>query len=314
MTPERRKRVVEHADVLFKPEWAAQREKHEKSLREAQFKSRQTNNNAATVPAEAECFVSHAKALTLAKAQAIAEAFTAFNAGSDNKAVEELGGFCATVFAARKSAFISHVTQRAIRTGKPQPHLTGLVMSFDRGASDAMQEGRRILDKQKVAIENSVPMRLVSPQPPPSYVVDTCIFNWLTDRKITRGDLPSPARFVITHIQMDEINKTKDEERRARLLLTQAQLGCELVATNTFLWDVSRFDPANWGSGEIYEKLKAELDGLNGGKRGSNVRDALIADVAIAKSFTLLTADKDLKDVCEAHGGKVLFYATSNAQ
>lgn len=308
LTPERRKRIVEHAEVLFKPESTVHREKHETELREAQFKARKTNNSAAMVPAEAKCFVSHAKGLTIAKARAIADAFTAFNEASDNEAVKELGGFCATVFAARKSAFISHVTQRAVRTGAPQPHITGLVMSFDRGASDAMQEARRILDEQKVAIENKSPTITAPPTPPPSYVVDTCVFNWLTDRKITRDDLPSPARFVITHVQMDEINKTKDEERRARLLLTQAMLGCELVATNTFLWGVSRFDLASWGSGEIYEKLKAELDTLNGNKRGNNVRDALIADVAIANAYTLLTADKHLKDVCEAHGGKVLFY------
>lgn len=314
MTPERRKRIVEHIEVLFKPERTVHREKHEARLREAQFKARLTNNSAAMIPAEAECFLSHARELTLAKAQAIADAFTAFNEVSDEKATEELGGFCATVFAARKSAFISHITQRAIRTGMSQPHLTGLAMSFDSGIADAMEEGRRILDKQKVAFENKSPEITARRTPPPTYIVDTCVFNWLTDRKIIRDDLPSPARFVITHVQMDEINKTKDEERRARLFLTQTMLGCELVATNTFLWGISRFDLASLGSGKIYEKLKAELDALNGNKRGNNVRDALIAEVAIENDYTLLTADKDLKNVCEAHGGKVLFYGTSSSR
>lgn len=309
LTPERRKRIVEHAEVLFKPEWTVHREKHEIELREAQFKARKTNNSAAMVPAEVECFVSHAKELTLAKAQAIAAAFTAFNEPSDDEGFKELSGFCASVFAGRKATFISHVTRRAVRTGVALPHITSLVMSFDRAASDAMQEGRRILEKQKVAIENSSPMIVAAPAPPPSYVVDTCIFNWLTDRKIAIDALPSPARFVITHVQMDEINKTKDEERRVRLFLTLTKLNCELVATNTFLWDISRFDLAKWGNGEIYEKLKGDLDALNGGKRGNNIRDALIAEVAIANGYTLLTADKDLKEVCEAHGGKVLFFA-----
>lgn len=110
---------------------------------------------------------------------------------------------------------------------------------------------------------------------------------------------------------MDELNKTTDEERRARLLLALAELCCELVATETFLLDESRLDLARWSSGEIYQSLKAELDARNGGKRKNNIRDALIAEVAIANGYILLTADRHLREVCEAHGGEVRFYATT---
>ena len=73
------------------------------------------------------------------------------------------------------------------------------------------------------------------------------MFNSLTDSVIGINDLPSDGGYAITHIQVDEINRTKDEERRAKLSLTQASLHCKLLRTKTFAFDVSRFDHANYG-------------------------------------------------------------------
>jgi len=74
------------------------------------------------------------------------------------------------------------------------------------------------------------------------YLVDTNIVNWLIDGKIDNATLPSDGQFIATHIQIDEINKTSDEERRARLFLTLAQSLSGLVQTETAVADVSRFD------------------------------------------------------------------------
>jgi hypothetical protein len=139
------------------------------------------------------------------------------------------------------------------------------------------------------------------------YVVDTCVFNWLADSLVKKNALPSDGGFAITHIQVDEINKTKDEERRARLLLMQASLHCKLLPTETLVLDVSRLDHAKLGDGKLFTSLRLELDTLNG-KKKNNVRDALIAEAAIANGFTLLTADTDLKSATEKHAGKVIFY------
>lgn len=107
-------------------------------------------------------------------------------------------------------------------------------------------------------------------------MVDTSVFNWLADGRIKREALPSDGGFAITHIQVDEINQTQDQERRARLVLIQASLRCELLPTQTFLWDVSRLDHARLGDGKLFMSIKAELDILNGAKKNNN-RDALIA-------------------------------------
>jgi rRNA-processing protein FCF1 len=133
------------------------------------------------------------------------------------------------------------------------------------------------------------------------------VFNWIADSFIKKDDLPSDGEFAITHVQVDEINKTEDEERRARLLLAQASLPCVLLPTQTFVFDISRFDHAKLGDGKLFTSLRAELDKLNKGKR-SNSRDALIAEAAIANGYVLLTADKDLKLTTERHGGEVILF------
>ncbi len=112
------------------------------------------------------------------------------------------------------------------------------------------------------------------------YVVDTNIVNWLIDGKIDKASLPSGGEFVATHIQIDEINRTSDDERRARLFLTLASSLSGLLQTETTVFGVSRFNFSKLGDGVIYKSIKTQLDSTNGGKN-SNIRDALIAEVAI---------------------------------
>jgi len=142
-----------------------------------------------------------------------------------------------------------------------------------------------------------------------SYVVDTNIFNKLVDGVFRIEDLPSDGPYLATHVQIDELNNTKDAERRARLFLMFAEVRPQVVPTESFVWDVSRWDHGKWGDGILYEKLKHDLDALNKSK-ANNARDILIAEVAIANGYTLLTADRDLATIAEKHGGKVAYYET----
>lgn len=140
------------------------------------------------------------------------------------------------------------------------------------------------------------------------YVVDTNIINWLIDRKIEPATLPTDGEFVATHIQVDELNRTSNEERRARLFLTLTTTIRELLPTETTILDVSRLDWCKLGDGLVYTSIKNHLDAKNGGRR-NNIHDALIAEVAIVNGFTLLTADGDLAEVTENHQGAVRRYA-----
>jgi rRNA-processing protein FCF1 len=141
------------------------------------------------------------------------------------------------------------------------------------------------------------------------HVVDTNIFNKLVDGSLRPEDLPHGAEFVATHVQVDELNNTSNNERRARLFLKFAELALQLVPTESAVWDTSRWDHAKWGDGVTYQALKNELDAVNGGKV-NNVSDALIAEVAMVNKFVLLTSDYHLAEVAKKHGANVVYFAT----
>jgi len=141
------------------------------------------------------------------------------------------------------------------------------------------------------------------------YVVDTNIFNKLVDGAILAKDLPSDDSYIATHVQIDEINNTKDSERRAVLFLVFAEVRPRIVPTESFVFDVSRWDQGKWSDGVLFEKLKKALDTLNKSK-SNNAKDILIAEVAIVNGYTLLTADRDLAKVVQNHGGQVVYFDT----
>jgi predicted nucleic acid-binding protein len=138
-------------------------------------------------------------------------------------------------------------------------------------------------------------------------VVDTCIFNKLIDGLLSTEDLPSNTEFVATHIQIDELNRTIDVERRAKLFLRFATLVDSVIPTESAVFNVSRWDHCKLGDGALYKRLKADLDTLNNGKV-NNTKDALIAEVAIANQCTLLTADYHLAEAAKKNGCHVRYF------
>ena len=142
------------------------------------------------------------------------------------------------------------------------------------------------------------------------YILDTCIFNWLLNERISHDDLPKDAHFVITHLQIDEINKTNDEDLRARLQLILTRITHEVVHTENFVFGISRFDHAKLGKDSPYSRLVSELNKLSN-RKSNNIRDALIAEVAIQNSYGLLTADRNLAKVARRNGCYVRFYTNT---
>lgn len=141
------------------------------------------------------------------------------------------------------------------------------------------------------------------------YVVDTNIFNRLADAIDVRSYLPTDAELIATHIQIDEINRTSDSERRARLFLAFAHARPAIVPTETALYGVSRYGEAKRGEGVAFASVLKELNSLNSSKH-NNTEDALIAEVALAHGYGLVTADRDLATVVGRHGGHVVFIAS----
>jgi len=140
------------------------------------------------------------------------------------------------------------------------------------------------------------------------YVVDTNIFNRIADGRFSRAQLPPDAELIATHIQVDEINQTADSERRAVLFLTFAQHQPAIVPTESALWDVSRWEQAKWGEGTHKAAVRTALAARNGGKP-NNIKDALIAEVAVVNGYGLVTADRDLAEVVKQFSSEVIHVA-----
>lgn len=143
------------------------------------------------------------------------------------------------------------------------------------------------------------------------YVVDTCIINRLVDGLLSTSDLPGDGEFLATHVQVDELNKTSNSERRAQLFLKFTTTIDAMVPTESVVLGVSRLGHSKVSDGTRYDILKADLDSMNHGK-ANNAQDALIAEVAIANGYVLLTADCDLAKAAERHGCKVRHFSTKD--
>jgi predicted nucleic acid-binding protein len=159
----------------------------------------------------------------------------------------------------------------------------------------------------------------------PCYILDTNVFNHVLDGKV------DPARLggiglVATHVQRDELQKTKDESRRHKLLAVFQELfpdqtvtasavagvsgadgasasSTKVVPTESIVWDVSIWDQAKWGGDDgVFEQMKSELDAMNKRKK-NNAHDILIAETAVKNGWVLVTSDADLFAVVTKYGG-----------
>lgn len=159
-----------------------------------------------------------------------------------------------------------------------------------------------------------------------SYMFDTNVFNHILDGMAELSGFVGRAKFYATHVQIDELRKTSNEERRAALFrvfeevtnikvptesfvldvsrLDEAKLGWKQpVPTESAVWGVSKWGQSKWTSPDnLYEPIKAKLDELNKSKP-NNVEDALIAETAIKNGFTFVTHDGDLFRITTEFGG-----------
>jgi len=144
------------------------------------------------------------------------------------------------------------------------------------------------------------------------YMVDTNIINWLVDGSLSTENFPPDAAFLATHIQHDELSKTRDSTRRQKLIGRFNTFVDSTLPTESTILGISKLDSCKMGEGRIFNRLKSDLDLLNHGK-SNNSEDALIAEVAIVNGPTLITADDDLRVVAEQHGCNVTHLAKCKA-
>ena len=142
-----------------------------------------------------------------------------------------------------------------------------------------------------------------------AYLLDTNIFNQLVDGRISLAELPNDSQLLATYLQMQEIGNTKRQERREELLRKFHEINPQTVPVETSLWGVTPFGEGKYGGdSDLFNSLLVELDSKNNGKK-NNYADALIAEVTIVNSHTLITADQDLANLVESRDGKLRRFA-----
>ncbi len=166
----------------------------------------------------------------------------------------------------------------------------------------------------------------------PTYMFDTNVFNRILDGVLSLQTLTGRVVAYATHVQRDEINSTKDPERRAALAqvfhdvvakslstdsavvgvsrVGEARLSGErVVPTESAVYGISRHGQAKYSAADnLYSALKGRLDNINGGKP-NNVHDALIAETSIKGGHVFVTDDADLAAVTKEYGGRCLCVA-----
>ncbi len=156
-----------------------------------------------------------------------------------------------------------------------------------------------------------------------AYMFDTNVFNHILDGAADLTPYLGKAKFYVTHLQLDEINKTSDDERRAALRKVFEEITSSSIPTENFVLGTSRLNNAKLGgesfvptesavygtskygqaknsqSDNLYENFTSKLKK----NKNSNTVDALIAETAIKNKYTFVTHDGDLFRVTTEFGG-----------
>lgn len=142
------------------------------------------------------------------------------------------------------------------------------------------------------------------------YMVDTNVFNWLLDGRISLLDLPEGPRFI-THVQSDELRATKNPVRRDELLTQLNVVRTGVAPTEAFVWGTSAWGESKWGSGPKFNLMFAALRSIDqkpatDKTKQNQLRDILIAETALETGLVLITADQNLARVMRDFGGTAI--------
>ena len=129
-------------------------------------------------------------------------------------------------------------------------------------------------------------------------MLDTSAINAIVNKIIDDEFLASVEAFQ-THVQVDELGRTKDSRKAAQLLEKAHEIAAK-VPTTTAVWGDSRWGEAKWSDGSRYIKMlkrHVALD-LVARKRPrdpmNQSRDVRIAETAIDEACILISGDKEL--------------------
>lgn len=168
---------------------------------------------------------------------------------------------------------------------------------------------------------------------PKSFMFDTSAFNHIVDYGIDVAIFPTTNHYYVTHLQLDELKKTKDIPRRERLLGVFSKVITLKVLTESALWNISKWDEAKWSDepltptesfvlnvsrlnaakisdGTILSSLIRDMDTVTREKKNynetNNKIDMLMGETCIKNGFIFVTDDNAAMSVIKKYGGQAI--------
>ncbi len=119
---------------------------------------------------------------------------------------------------------------------------------------------------------------------------DTNAFDQMTNNHfdVIKDSLKKGFEYILTTIQLEEINNIPDKENRFNKLLMLAKLSIVVVPTSCAILGYSRFDYCKLGEGHFYKKLLTPTK--------SNIPDSIIGDTSLYENALLVSNDRSFKN------------------
>jgi restriction endonuclease S subunit len=181
----------------------------------------------------------------------------------------------------------------------PYPHLSeqkkiAFVLSK---IQQAIEQQNKIIEATK-ELKKSLMNELFTKGVVLGFMFDTNIFNRILDNELDISAFDSNYDYFVTHVQRDEIEKCRNEERKQRLLEKFKLVPQNEIPTESFVLGTSKLGKAKLGDGKLLEKIrKSNLKHTN---------DALIGETAIKNNLILVTEDEDLRKKVNELGGEAI--------
>lgn len=140
-------------------------------------------------------------------------------------------------------------------------------------------------------------------------MLDTNVINRVLDANVDPNSLSRVARMFLTHVQINELQATRNEDRLTKLIAAVESIDHVRIATSVAVWGESEWGESEFGGGGD-NRFELMLDALNirNGSKANNARDILIGLTALARGYTLVTNDADLSAVVSEFGGAVISF------
>lgn len=128
--------------------------------------------------------------------------------------------------------------------------------------------------------------------------LDTVIYNRAIEYPdfgdhLRRACQEGHIKLVSTHVQRGQLEATPDPTKRYELLSFFDSVSGGLTPTSAAVWDVSKWDQAEWPTDERIELFTRVL-GETSPANSRHAKDALLAVTAFAKADMFVTADAGL--------------------